>query len=347
MLKNFNISKGWVKIALSISTKDWNKWLVKCGIDWESTATRSEVVEEIEDLLRRLCWDEVKMCEEMFRFIGIDVDDFRKYGVEPCAWLSGLKLLSSLRNPYWLGLRASDLSIKKFSGAIRLELDTTSSIDAIFFPKILSTVTAPSLRIVWKRRTSTVKYIDKTACLQYYIDLGINEWPWPIELSAGELERILDGFTDEEIAMFVAGLIDGDGFVRYDKDSRTVYVGISACKDCPKRANLNIVKRVIAKRFGIIGSNQSGRTTNDLVFGGEDTIRLLRRVAKYIHHPLRRLRAELILALYDGRISREAFEKLYETTEYELGGPDIKRNHDLEVLARAAPQTHTHGIKQS
>jgi len=66
-------------------------------------------------------------------------------------------------------------------------------------------------------------------------------------------------------------------------------------------------------------------------------------IRPFVHHPLRRLRIELILALYDGRISREAFEKLYEQTKYELGAPDVKRNHGLEALARAAPQTHTHG----
>jgi len=62
-----------------------------------------------------------------------------------------------------------------------------------------------------------------------------------------------------------------------------------------------------------------------------------------MHHPIRRLRAELILAYYDGRISREAFEKLYEMTKYEYGGPDVKHNNALEALARTAPQIHTHG----
>jgi hypothetical protein len=51
------------------------------------------------------------------------------------------------------------------------------------------------------------------------------------------------------------------------------------------------------------------------------------------------LRAELILTYYDGRISYDVFMKLYEQTKYEEG-PDIKRNHALEVLVRAAPQTH-------
>ncbi len=94
---------------------------------------------------------------------------------------------------------------------------------------------------------------------------------------------------------------------------------------------------------GIVRSDASLETTDALVFRGRNAVRLLRRVAKYMHHPIRRLRAELILAYYDGRISPEEFERLYEPTKYKRGKPDIKRNHALEALTQAAPQTHTHG----
>jgi len=343
MLRNFGISKGWVKVALSMSRKDWNKWLVKCGIDWEGRATRNNIVNDIEGLLRRLGWSEVRMCEELFKFIGIDVDEFRRYGVEPCIWLEGLEELSNLKHPYWLGMASSDLAIKKLGRAIGLELGTTNAVDAVFFPKILSTVKAPSLRIVWKRWVSTAKYVDKTAYLQYYIILGINNWSWLTKLDVNELKKMLNSFSDEELAEFIAGEIDGDGSIRYNKYSKAVYVDITACKNCPKRVMLDVLKEVIAERFGIVGGDASFETADALEFGGEKAVRLLRRVIRYIHHPLRRLRAELILALHDGRISREVFEKLYEMTEYELGGPDVKRNHALEALVRAAPQTHTHG----
>jgi hypothetical protein len=79
------------------------------------------------------------------------------------------------------------------------------------------------------------------------------------------------------------------------------------------------------------------------VFGGEDAVKLLRLIRPFVHHPLRRLRFELILVYHDGRISREEFEKLYEMTEYEYGGPDVKRNNALEATIQATPQTHTHG----
>jgi hypothetical protein len=79
------------------------------------------------------------------------------------------------------------------------------------------------------------------------------------------------------------------------------------------------------------------------VFGGEDAVKLLRLIRPFVHHPLRRLRIELILVYHDGRISREEFKRLYNMTKYKRGRPDIKRNNALEALARTAPQTHTHG----
>ncbi len=94
---------------------------------------------------------------------------------------------------------------------------------------------------------------------------------------------------------------------------------------------------------GIVRSDASLETTDALVFRGRNAVRLLRRIIKYMHHPIRRLRAELVLALYNGKVSKDEFTKLYEQTKYELGAPDVKRNNALEILTRAAPQTHTHG----
>jgi len=113
-----------------------------------------------------------------------------------------------------------------------------------------------------------------------------------------------------------------------------------------KLSDLDVLRKVIAEKFGIAGTiyHFKAASANVLRFYGRNAIKLLRRIAKYVHYPIRRLRIELILALYDGRISREAFEKLYEMTEYEYGSPDIKRNNALEAAIRAAPQTHTHGV---
>jgi len=96
-------------------------------------------------LLRRLGWSEAWMCEELFRFIGVDVEAFRRHGIEPCVWLNDLEKLGDLKKPYWFGLRASDLTVKEFGDIIRLEIDTTGSVDAVFFPTLLNTVKTPSL----------------------------------------------------------------------------------------------------------------------------------------------------------------------------------------------------------
>jgi hypothetical protein len=348
MLRNFGISKSWVRLALNMNAKDWNKWLVKCGIDWESKATRDDVVRQLEDLLRKMGWSESKMCESLFYYVGIDVDEFRRHGIEPCIWLEGLELLRDLRRPYWFGLARSDLSVKKYDRKIRLILNTTNAIDAIFFLKILSMIKTPSLVVKWKRGAPGAKYVRKSIELSYYVDLGIDKWPWPIKPDVDELEKIIESFTDEELAEFIAGLLDGDGMVILGK---SISIKVAACKNCPKRYILDVLKKIIAKRFGVIGHIEPPEDNglidrlNDvyLSFYDKNAVRLLRRVAKYVHHPLRRLRIELLLAYYDGKISKNELIKLYGQTEYKRGRDDIKRNHGLDVLARAAPQTHTHG----
>ena len=346
-LRDLGISKNWVREALRLNSKDLNKRLVKCSVDWESKAMRNDIVKVIESLLReRFGWDEIRMCEELWRFIGVNIDEFRKHGIEPCVWFNGLEKLSDLRRPYWFGLRASDLTVREFDDKISLEIDTSSSVGAVFFPALLGMIKTPSLFVKRGRGAPAAKYVHGSIELKYYVDLGIDGWPWPIKLDIDELEGILNAFSDEELAEFIAGEIDGDGSVRYNENNRAVYVEISACKNCPKRVILNILKEVIAERLGVTGSIRSKESTDALVFGGKKAVRLLRCIVKYMHHPLRRLRAEIILAYYSGKISKDEFTKLYEQTEYEQGAPDVKRNHALEALARAAPQTHTHGDRR-
>jgi len=184
MLRDLGISRNWVRDALGMSTKSLSKWLVRCNIDWEGRITRNNVVEEIEDLLRRLGWSELDMCEELFRFIGIDVEAFRRHGIEPCVWLNDLEKLGDLKKPYWFGLRASDLTVREFDDRTELEIDTTGSVDAVFFPTLLNTVKTPSLIVKRERGAPAAKYVHGSIKLEYYISLGVNEWPWPIELSA-------------------------------------------------------------------------------------------------------------------------------------------------------------------
>jgi hypothetical protein len=344
MLRDSDITKTWVKKAIHVNDHYLDMWITECGIDWKTKATRSKIVEVIEDSLReKIGWSETWMCEELWRFIDVDVNEFRRHGIEPCVWLEGLEGLRSLKRPYWLGLRASDLAVKRHERSIELNLRTTNTIDAVFFPMLLNIVKTPRPEIEWGRITPGTRHATKSIALSFYVDLGPNEWPWP--KSINELEKILEKFSDEELAEFVAGLIDGDGTVWciFEGDNVYAFVEIAACRNCSKRMVPNVLKMVIAKRFSVLGNDHLRNNSVVLRFYGENAVRLLRRIVKYVHHPLRRLRSELILAYYDGRISREEFKRLYEQTEYEREKPDVKHNHGLDVLVRAAPQTHTHG----
>jgi len=346
MLRDLGISKGWVRSIFNTNTKMLNKWLVRCNINWEGRETRNDIVKEIEDLLReRLGWSEVGMCKELWRFVGVDVDEFRRHGMEPCIWLEGINELSNLRNPYWLGLRASDLAVRRCGKGVELVLRTTNTIDAVFFLMILNAIKTPNLDIVLGRKAPAARYATKSIALSFRVDLGPSEWPWLIKLSADKLEKILNSLSDEGLAMFVAGMIDGDGSVQciFEGNDAYVHVGITACKNCPKRLNLDVLRDIIAERFGIIGTINQLENADALVFRSRNAVRLLRRIVKYVHHPLKRLRAELILAYYDRRISHEELMELYKPTRYEQGKDDIKRNRGLETLAQTAPQTHTHG----
>ena len=62
-------------------------------------------------------------------------------------------------------------------------------------------------------------------------------------------------------------------------------------------------------------------------------------------YPLRRLRAEVYLRYYDKELTIKEYEYLYEPLKYDDNGNDPKRYHAVDALARAAPQTHTHGEK--
>jgi len=55
---------------------------------------------------------------------------------------------------------------------------------------------------------------------------------------------------------------------------------------------------VITERF-IISHMYLTKTVNVIRFYGENAVKLLRLVMPYLHHPLRRLRAEVILVYYE------------------------------------------------
>jgi hypothetical protein len=100
----------------------------------------------------------------------------------------------------------SDLSIKIRGRNIRLSLRTTNVIDAIFFLILLNAIKTPNLNM-WIERAPASKYVDKAIELEYYIDLSLSEWPWPERDE--EIKRLIETFNNDELAEFIAGLIDG------------------------------------------------------------------------------------------------------------------------------------------
>jgi len=178
LVVELGVSRNWLRSVFNTNTKMLNKWLVRCNIDGENRVARNNVVKNIEDLLRKeFSWSETWMCEELWRFVGVDVDEFRMHGIEPCVWLGGLELLRDLRRPYWFGLAKSDLAVRRHGRGVELALNTTNSVDAVFFPALLGTVKAPSLIIEWGRKRPTMRYVSKLINLIYYIALGVDEWP--------------------------------------------------------------------------------------------------------------------------------------------------------------------------
>jgi hypothetical protein len=70
--------------------------------------------------------------------------------------------------------------------------------------------------------------------------------------------------------MFVAGVINGDGAVRFDK---VAHIEITACKNYSNRKGiLDTLRKIITKRLGIIDNIYPLKSVNTLRFSGENTV---------------------------------------------------------------------------
>jgi len=330
MFENLGVSRRWVMIALRIYTKFLDRWLARCSVKWKSRTARYSVIERVEGMLReRLGWSEVKMCEELWRFVNVDIDEFRRHNMDLCDWL-----YIQTDDVYLMGIALSDLSKviiqDKNNKYVKITLDTTNTIDAVLFPRLLQPVRKPTIIMAWANGT-----IVNT---MYRICIKADKWKW---MNFEELIKQIRALKPKDIPRLIAGVIDGDGLIDYFFAASTERVEIVACKACKKRIFLDILQEALDK-LGIKGNIYEGDDTAVLIVFGENAIKLLRFIMPYLHHPLRRLRAKLLLAYQDGNIDYKTFVELYEQTKYR-GKDDPKRNKALEVLARAAPQTHTHG----
>jgi hypothetical protein len=327
-LRGLGASKRWVMMALHKNDKALNTWFVKCGIDWENKAVRYEAVKKIEDLLRkRFGWDEVIMSNIMWRYIGVNVDELLDHGIDPNTWINALNGLST-EDSYWFGVQHGDLYIRKQKQLIRIEIATSNLIDAIYFMALMRTIATPNVAF-----TQNNNYLS--VC--YYILL--KHWPW-----YGVEHKVISSFDMNSVLKYLAGLIDTDGsvIITYSKRYRSYIpeVRVFACKECTDF--LEQIRDVVYEKLGIKGSVLTCRSSSELRYQGSQAAELLKYIRPYIRHPLKRLRAELYLMFRNRELSGKEFRHYYEQTKYG-DDDDLKRNHAIDALAQAAPQTHTHG----
>jgi hypothetical protein len=328
-LRGLGVTKKWVKAALKMNKKDLdNNWLIRCNIEWSIRIKKRNIIKRIEGLLReRFGWSEVRMCEELMRFIGVDVDEFRRYGIEPCDWVH-----AGFDEVYFMGIALSDLHIEVVNNYVEAQLSTTNTIGAVFFSLLLP---EPSFSVSWNNSGGT-----RLVEVRYFVYVKVDEWGWLSNRE--ELIKRISALRPEDVPRLIAGAVDGDGSIECELLRPRPHVTIAACKACEKRIFLDVLQEVLRK-LEIEGRIYESDDMARLDVYGEEAIKLLRLILPYLRHPLRRLRAKLILMFYDGKIDYDTFAELYGRTKYEDSDNDPKRKRGIDVLVRAAPQTHTHG----
>ncbi|MFP3485786.1 MAG: LAGLIDADG family homing endonuclease, partial [Vulcanisaeta sp.] len=338
LLRDLGVSRRWLGDASGSGGKIGN-WLKKCGIEIERHTTKSKIIEEIEDLMKRgLGWTEEAMCRNLLQFIEIDVNEFERHGIDVCGWLRAGTSIS-----YLVGLVASDIADRVVKARnneyVKVSLKTTEAISAVIFPRILSNIGRPGVTFVWDNGTPRQRKRTGIVAVEYYVYVRKEEWKW---LSIEELIKYIKTLGPEDIPKLAAGAIDGDGIICIR--GLAPCVEITACRNCEKRALLEAIQEALRK-LGIKSRIYEDEKYNIAVLRvcGKNAIKLLRLIMPYLHYPIKYLRARLILMFYDGEIDRETFTTLYGLTEYGDDDNDPKRHHGLEALAQAAPQTHTHG----
>lgn len=195
-----------------------NGWFTKCGIEWGNKTRRNNIVEGVEGLLwERFGWSEIKMREEMWRFIDIEVDEFRKYGIELCDWV-----YVQTDDVYFMGIALSDLYVKfvkiNKNKYVKVALDTTNAIDAIFFSLLLK---KPSITMSWINREMSI------VAVEYYIVTKANKWGCA---NHEELIRRVSALEPMDVPKLIAGAVDGDSSIKYKFTASTPSIEITACR---------------------------------------------------------------------------------------------------------------------
>jgi hypothetical protein len=332
-LMSLNVSKRWKSRAIKI--KAFDKYVRKYVTEWDpvnnqiiqNTSVKVREVIAIEELLRReFKWDERVMCTKMWEFVRVNVNNFEEYGIDPCEWLNKLTA-NELTDTRWLGWYLSDLGIDEWFRSLNLLLSTTNAISAVHFPMVLRQIKMPSIIVRPKPRK---------ASLTYYIAIPKAEWPWPLDKRVAI--ELLRKFNKMELMMALAAIADGDGTIGYYK---SLQFRIAFSKDDMYEASLI---RELLWQHGIKASITKAKNKNCimLVSYKDDAVQVLSELLPYMTHPLKSLRAKLILMLIRGELNKSEFKMFYEQIKYKNKN-DPKRDNALEVAIQAAPQTHTHG----
>jgi hypothetical protein len=331
ILRGF-VSKKWVRGALKMNRKDLDKkWRTRCNIEWGIGIKRRDIIKRVEGLLReRFGWSETRMCETLLKYIGVDAEVLRRYGIEPCDWVH-----MEFNDVYFMGIILSDSHIEVINNYVEIQLGTTNTIGAVFF---LSLLREPSFSISWiNGKTRLVE-------VMYLIVLGkVDKWEW---VNREELIKRVRALRPEDVPRLIAGAVDGDGSISYDFDGSRPIIEITACKACEKRVFLDALQEALRK-LEIEGKIYESSDRAVLEVYGKEAVKLLRLITPHLRHPLRRLRAKLILMLHDRKIDYDTFDELYSQTMYEDRNNDPKRCRAIDILVQAAPQTHTHGSEQN
>jgi hypothetical protein len=335
-LMDLNASKKWKMKAIKVyDPRAFNNYVRRYVTEWDpansqviqNTFVRVSNVIAIEELLRReFKWDEWVMCRRLWRFVGVDINAFEKYGIDLCEWLSKLTA-NTLTDARWLGWFLTDLSLRVWKRYLELNLSTTNGISAIHFLMVLRQIKAPILIITRDGR--------KAPSLKYRITVPKTAWVWPI--SKAEAVELLRDLNRADLVKAIAAVVDGDGSVEYHDWTTALSITFGRYDNY----EVNVIQELLQQQFGAETSVKRSDGKMDLKCYGDDAMYILSEILPYITHPLKLLRVELILAYHGKRIRHKEFERLYNMTKYEQR--DVKRNHALEVVTQATPQTHTHG----
>ena len=329
-LRDVGLSKWWVRDALGYSSRNFDKLINGCGIDWDRRIPQNRTAEYYEQVLRyRFGVDEVRECDGMFRYYGVDVRYLRDLGIEPCAYLHSKKPTW----PYWAGLYATDLYVEPRDDMYQVSFDTSNGSGLLMALNTLNELGMPSIVIRWHRKGAPhAKYVSGDE-VRIKTIIYTNNWPWE---SKDSMIKQVAGFNRDELIEFLAGAIDGDGYITITSSARPIIYITSGAN---KYTWLRELRREIINKLGISCTIKPMHNvrTNELTYLLEirnDAV--LRAVEPYLHHPVRKLRARLIIEHLSGRLSHEQFSRAYEQTKYKINQQDNKHNSALYVAIHAS-----------